>query len=32
MYYVMLDATNSGLMEDYYAAYNYFRDVLASDP
>jgi len=32
MYYVMQDVSNSGRTEDYHFAYNYFRDVLISDP
>jgi TPR repeat protein len=32
MYYVMQDVSNSGRSEEYKFAYNYFRDILISDP
>jgi uncharacterized protein len=32
MYYVMYDASNSGKSEDYKFAYNYFREILTTDP
>ncbi len=32
MFYIMQDATSSDKQEDYLFAYNYLRDVVATNP